>query len=133
MGYTDTGASTPSEPTIYERGHVNTNYGQQDVISAEQAYRQLLDMYHEHRQQPGAEDANLWRDLTAGAATPGGFPWNRFLMGRPWGRDLFHENVNSIILVWRDVGPALRVSTEAVPHPRYISWRGGRAVLNPDP
>ena len=128
---TDTGASTPSEPTIYEQGHVNTNYGQQDVLSAEEAYRMLLDMYHEHKQQPGAEDANLWRDLTAGASTHQGFPWHRFLMGRSWGRTLFHEGVTSIILTWWEGGPALRVSTEAVPHPRYISWRGSRAVLNP--
>ena len=127
---TGTGASTPSEPTIYKRGHVNANYGQQDVLSAEEAYRLLLDMYHEHKHQPGAEDASLWRDLTAGASTPGGFPWHRFLMGRDWGRKLFQEGVTSIILTWWEGGPALRVSTEARPHPRYISWRGSRAVLS---
>ena len=52
-------------------------------------------------------------------------------MGRPWGRDIFQEGVTSIILTWRDGGPALRVSTETVLHPRYISWRGSRAVLKP--
>ena len=92
--------------------------------------RRVLKHSDEHKQQQGAEDANLWRDLTAGASTPGGFPWHRFLMGRPWGRTLFQEGVTSIILTWREVGPALQVCTEAVPHPRYISWRGSRAVLN---
>ena len=51
-------------------------------------------------------------------------------MGRPC-RDIFQEGVTSIILTWRDGGPALRVSTETVLHPRYISWRGSRAVLKP--
>ena len=53
-------------------------------------------------------------------------------MGRLWGRDIVQEGVTSIILTWRDGGPALRVSPmETVLHPRYISWRGSRAVLKP--
>ena len=122
------GAWTPSEPTIYERGHVNTNYGQHDVVSSVEAYRLVLDMYREHKRL-GGEDANLWRDLTAGASTPGGFPWHRFLMGRTWGKTLFEEGVTSIILTWREGGPELRVITRVVENPRYISGRGNEASL----
>ena len=34
-------------------------------------------------------------------ATPGGFEWHCFLMGRPWGRDLIQQQVVELRLAWR--------------------------------
>ena len=107
---------------------MSTRTGQTDVRSSEEAYRLLLDVYHGHKQL-GVQDDDAWRDLTAGALTPGqGFPWHHFLIGRPWGRSFFPRT--SVILTWREAGPALRVTTEARPRPSHISWRGSRAILS---
>ena len=71
-------------------GVVAENYSRVDIVSSERALRDLLDMVHALR-DGGMRDADIRLDLFPGASTPGGWPWHRFLMGRPWGVDLFHE------------------------------------------
>ena len=68
-------------------------------------------------------------------ATPGGFEWHRFLMGRPWGRDLIQQQVVKLRLVWRpppEEGLALFVGTSTAPM-RHVFFRGKRAVLSAAP
>ena len=88
----------------------------------------LMDMLHQHRDN-GGQDHELDVDLLASASTRGGFEWNRFLMGRPWGVQLFQEQVTYLHLVWHAGAPALRLMTAVSPCARIITFRGNQARM----
>ena len=110
-------------------GGMAQNYNRVDIISAELALRTLTDKMHAWR-QAGQRDEDVREDLLAGASTPGGWEWHRFLMGRPWGEALFQERVTSIFLVVLGGQPALEVTTAARPLARFITWSGNKAKLS---
>ena len=101
------------------------HYSQTDVISSEDAYRHLHDRVHAWRTSGGNPD-HMVEDILASASTPGGWQWNRFLMGRPWGEQLFSEQVTSLVLVLHGGKPCLRITTARHPAPRHIVWHGSR-------
>ena len=109
-------------------GVVAENYSQVDIISSEQALRDLLDMVHACRDQ-GMREEEIRQDLFPGASTPGGWPWHRFFMGRSWGVDLFREQVTTLHLVVRLGQPALMLTTAARLGRRFVTWRGNRSKL----
>ena len=115
---------------IAQRGLVYLNYSQVDVMSSNMALRQMMDRVHRHREN-GGQDDQLQEDLMNGAMAPGGFEWHRFFMGRPWGMQLWSEEVTSLHLVWREA-PVLVVRTTAHPEPRFAKWRGTVATLGSD-
>ena len=120
-------AAAPQVDIMQRNGLAFQHYSQVDIISAESALRTLVDIYHEHRRN-GGDDNNLDVDLLTSVSTPGGFEWHRFLMGRPWGCDLVHQQVVEMRLVWRSGGLALRVATSRTPA-RHITFRGNKATL----
>jgi len=115
---------------IAQRGVVYLNYSQVDVMSSNMALRQMMDRVHRHREN-GGQDDQLQEDLMNGAMAPGGFEWHRFFMGRPWGMQLWSEEVTSLHLVWREA-PVLVVRTTAHPEPRCVKRRGTVASLGSD-
>ena len=115
---------------IAQRGLVYLNYSQADVMSSNMALRQMMDRVHRHREN-GGQDDQLQEDLMNGAMALGGFEWHRFFMGRPWGLQLWSEEVTSLHLVWREA-PVLVVRTTAHPEPRFVKWRGTVATLGSD-
>ena len=100
------------------------NYGQTDIISGQQALGMLMDMYHAHMAAGGVH-SSMRVDVLAFC---GNFEWHRFLMGRPWGRELVAQGIAQLHLVWRDQeGVALRVETST--ETCHIVFRGDRACL----
>ena len=69
-------------------------------------------------------------DLLAEALLPGGWQWNRFLMGRPWGEVLVQEGVTSLSLIVVNRQLCLQVTTAASPQPRFITWHGAKCRLS---
>ena len=59
----------------------------------------------------------------------GDFPWNTFLMGRPFGRTILEQGVASMRLVSRDGEAVTEVSTRSAARPQCIAFKGGRAKL----
>ena len=110
-------ASTPSLTGAIDRTH-----GHVDVFSAERAHRMIMDIFHRRTGLP----SELAVDLLTGD-----FPWDTFLMGRPWGLNLMQEGITSMHLVCKEEGePVIDVFTRADPLARRrISFRGGRAIL----
>ena len=130
------GASTPgpigSDVRVSQRpggslANIYVNYSQTDVVSNGQALGMLMDMYQSHI-DAGGEEATLRESLLLSASTPGGFDWPRFLMGRPYGREILAEGVTSIDLVAVSGMPALFINTERVPETRLVSFKGGGSI-----
>ena len=127
------GASTPGdEPArqIWRRqGGMAVNQSRVDIISSEATYRHLMDLMYEWTDSGGSEQ-NLHLNLLASTSTSGtGWQWHRFLMGRPWGEELFREGVTSLVLVARGGQPALQLTTEAQPQARFTQWYGLKCRL----
>ena len=57
------------------------------------------------------------------------FPWQRFLMGRPWGKKLLLEGVTTMTLVRWERQPAFRFTTLAWPEERHIRVSGKRSQI----
>ena len=109
-------ASTPSLT-----GAIDLTHGHVDVYSADRTYCKIMDIFHDH---PG-EPTELAVDLLTGD-----FPWDTFLMGRPWGLNLMKKGITSMHLVCTEEEPVIDVFTRADPLARRrISFRGGRAIL----
>ena len=129
-------ASTPGlaaagPATISERrGGMMRNLSRTDVVSSEETLRHLYDRKDAWIGRGGLPE-ELAEDLMA--LGPGSWPWNRFLMGRPWGEELFNEEVTSCVLVIHGHGPAIEVRTLAQPLPRYITWHGTKCHLGLPP
>ena len=81
-----------------------------------------MDLFHEHTGAP----SELAVDLLTGD-----FPWDTFLMGREFGRDLMQEGITSMHLVCNEEEePVIDVFTRADPFSRRrISIQGSRAIL----
>ena len=111
-------ASTPSLT-----GAIDLTHGHVDVYSAERTYCKIMDIFHDH---PG-EPTELAVDLLTGD-----FPWDTFLMGRPWGLNLLDERVTSMHLVCDSrEKPVIDVFTRERPDiRRRITFIGGRARLS---
>ena len=66
-------------------------------------------------------------------AEQGGWQWNRFLMGRRWGEQLFREEVIDLVLLinTEDFRPCLSIRTRANEHEgfRLITWNGAKCSL----
>ena len=105
------------------------NYSQVDIISAESALRHFHDRWYAWTNSGGNPDGMVV-DLIAAAEQPGGWQWNRFLMGRPWGEALFTEQVTSLLLVVRGGAPCLHITTAATPRVRHITWHGAKCRLS---
>ena len=127
---TPSDASTSGEVQIHQRqGGMAVHHSRVDIISSEVTYRHLMDLTYEWREAGGTE-SNLRLNLLASASTPGAeWQWHRFLMGRPWGEDIFREGVTSLHLVIRGGQPALEIMTREVPFVRYIQWHGLKCRL----
>ena len=110
-------ASTPSLTGAIDRTH-----GHVDVFSAERAHRMIMDIFHRRTGAP----SELAVDLLTGD-----FPWDTFLMGREFGRDLMQEGITSMHLVCNEEEePVIDVFTRADPFSRRrISIQGSRAIL----
>ena len=81
----------------------------------------IMDLFHEHTGAP----SELAVDLLTGD-----FPWNTFLLGRPWGRDLVDQGIASMFLVCSEGEPVIDVFTRSDPFSRRrIIFQGGRATL----
>ena len=117
-------APTPGQATTPSMtGAVDIVHGHVDVYSTERTYCKIMDLFHERRGTP----AELSVDLLTGD-----FPWNTFLMGRPWGMILLDERVTSMHLVCDSRGkPVIDVFTRERPDiRRRITFIGGRARLS---
>ena len=117
-------APTPGQaPTPSLTGPIDRVYGHVDIFSAERAHRRIMDLFHEH---PGTP-AELAVDLL-----DGDFPWNLFLLGRPWEQILLNEEVTLMHLVCNErQEPVIDVFTRADPfNRRRITFNGGRARLS---
>ena len=105
------------------------NYSRIDIISSESALRSMNDRMDAWIKS-GNHPMHLYEDLLTSAQLPGGWQWQRFLMGRPWGEQLFREDVTSLVLVVRDGMPCLMVRTRACPTMRAITWQGSKCRIN---
>ena len=69
-------------------------------------------------------EADLHEDVLRGD-----FPWQRFLMGRPWGRVLLREGPTTMTLVRWEGLPAFRFTTRDRPEVRHIRVSGKRSWI----
>ena len=124
------GASTPGAATGASMEH----YGRHDAISAADAWRYFDLRWHCHVAGGGLAD-NFRVDLLAEAEQPHGWQWNRFLMGRPWGEQLFREEVINLVLLINTEEdhprPCLSIKTRANEQLgfRLITWNGAKCSL----
>ena len=80
--------------TAFPAYHV---YNQTDIVSNVAAFRWVAECVSAH-EQAGLAMENLHVNVLTSD-----FPWERFLMGRPWGRQILDLHVTTMTLVmWND-------------------------------
>ena len=109
------------------------HFGRTDIISSASAFK-YFDARWRAWTAGGGLAENFRVDLLA-EAEQGGWPWNRFLMGRPWGEQLFREEVINLVLLINTEEdhprPCLSIKTRANEQLgfRMITWNGAKCSL----
>ena len=109
-------ASTPGAENAARPGTFSFNVlGRVDVVSNERALVRAMELYRTAVHVRGSMDA--WNcDLSSGDE----FPWDRWLMGRPFGADLVLETVSSMSMSFHQGSFRIKVTTLAEAAPRFI-------------
>jgi len=86
--------------------------GRVDFVSNKRAFERATQLF-----PPGVD---TWDPAREHDLTGDQFPWDRWLMGRPWGKALASETLTSMTIGWHKESFRIRVTTLAKPGPINI-------------
>ena len=119
IGTADRRSGLPAEAVL--------DYGRQDVVSTERALTLAVRMYHDYIDQ-GGDDSILDEDMYED------FPWQRFFIGREFGKDLRSRDIRMVRLRKRplDSYPSIYVECEddSPGQGRHVVFMYGKCKLD---
>jgi hypothetical protein len=106
-------SSAPKDGAIMFKG-----LGRVDVMGNKQAVARALEL----RGPTENVDTATWDSWSVDLMHDDQFPWDRWLLARPWGRRIVDEKLTHMRLIWNAVNEnfLVQVGTQSVPAPRDI-------------
>ena len=123
-------ASTPGAAIAARDGAPTYDVlGRVDFVSNERAFARAMAL-HENAVAAGVDTSDpAWEHDLFGEDEFHKFPWDRWLVGRQWGKQLVSETVTTLTIGWRANAFRIRVTTRARPAPSYISLSASGSKL----